>query len=117
MTEENRGDADQDLRIAPLRLAPDEVARFVATAFDSYSHGTAFVPRWGAEFLKHVVFDHPDMTSDHALGAYRSVSFFSPSTVTSIENPFELDAEQTIALDARRRRLRLRTAGSMGVVS
>ena len=70
MTEEKRGDADQDLRIAPLTLAPDEVARFVATAFDSYSHGTAFVPRWSGAYLKHVVFDHPDMTSDHALGAY-----------------------------------------------
>ena len=70
MTQDQRGGEDQELRIAPLTLAPDEVARFLATVYDASSHGTSFVPRWTGAFLKHVVFDHPAATRDHALAAY-----------------------------------------------
>ncbi len=70
MTSDPQGESDEDLRIAPLTLAPDVIAHFIAEVYDSYGHGTSFVPRWTAAFLDHVVFKHPETTPDHALGAY-----------------------------------------------
>jgi hypothetical protein len=70
MTQDQRGGEDQEMRIAPLTLAPDEVARFIAGVYDSHSHGPTFVPRWTGAFLKHIVFDNPAATKDHALAAY-----------------------------------------------
>ena len=66
----NASGHEQVLRIVPLALAPDEIARFVAEVYDTYGHGTSFIPRWTGAFLKHVVFDHPAVTPNHALAAY-----------------------------------------------
>ena len=66
----NAGGQEQVLRIVPLALAPDEIARFIAEVYDSYGHGASFIPRWTGPFLKHVVFDHPEVTPNHALAAY-----------------------------------------------
>ena len=60
----------EELRIGPLTLPPAEIARFIASVYDSYDHGTSFVPRWSGAFIKHVVLDHPQSTEDHALAAY-----------------------------------------------
>lgn len=62
--------ASEELRIGPLTLPPAEIARFIASVYDSYDHGTSFVPRWSGAFIKHVVLDHPQSTQDHALAAY-----------------------------------------------
>jgi hypothetical protein len=59
-----------ELTIAPLREEPSEIARFIASVYGSYPHGKSFVPCWTGPFLKHVIFDDPDFTPDHALGAY-----------------------------------------------
>jgi GNAT acetyltransferase-like protein len=62
--------APDELTIAPLSLAPDEIARFIAEVYDQHPHGKSFVPRWSGAFLKHVIFDDPQFTPDHALGAF-----------------------------------------------
>ena len=41
-----------------------------SAVYDTYDRGKSFVPRWTGDFIKHVVFDHPDVTPDHALAAY-----------------------------------------------
>ena len=70
MISDQQGGGDDDLHIVPLALAPDGIARFIAEVYDSYSHGTSFVPRWTGPFLNHVVFANPDTTPDHSLAAY-----------------------------------------------
>ena len=70
MTAHRTGTNNDDLRIQPLTLAPDVIARFIAEVYDSYGHGTSFVPRWTAAFLDRVVFKNPLSTPDHALAAY-----------------------------------------------
>ncbi len=70
MTSEQHGGSGEELRIAPLTLAPDAIARFIAGVYDSYNHGNSFVPRWTGAFLDHVVFKNPATTPDHALSAY-----------------------------------------------
>ena len=59
-----------ELCIVPLTLPAGEIARFIATVYDTYDHGKSFVPRWTGDFIKRVVFDHPEVTPDHALAAY-----------------------------------------------
>ena len=59
-----------ELVVRPLSISPDEIAGFIARTYDSHPHGKSFVPRWTGPFLKHLIFDHPDFTPDHALGAY-----------------------------------------------
>ena len=61
----------QELVIAPLTIEPSDIAQFISNAYDQHPHGSAFVPRWSGAALKHMIFDHPDFTPDHALGAYR----------------------------------------------
>ena len=63
-------DATDELIIAPLSIEPAEIARFIAKVYDQHPHGDSFVPRWKGSFLKHIIFDHPQFTPDHALGAY-----------------------------------------------
>ncbi|HUU24280.1 MAG TPA: GNAT family N-acetyltransferase [Methyloceanibacter sp.] len=63
-------DATEALTIAPLSIEPDEIARFIAKVYDQHPHGKSFVPRWSGAFLKHIIFDDPQFTPDHALGAY-----------------------------------------------
>ncbi len=70
MTSNQQRDHDEELRIAPLTLAPDVIAHFIAEVYNASSHGTAFVPRWTGAFLDHVVFKNPAVTPDHALAAY-----------------------------------------------
>ena len=62
--------ATEELAIAPLSIEPDEIARFIAKVYDQHPHGKSFVPRWSGAFLKHIIFDDPKFTPDHALGAY-----------------------------------------------
>ncbi len=56
--------------VRPLDLPPEAIARYISEVYDTYPHGKSFVPRWQGPFLKHIIFDHPDFTPDHALGAY-----------------------------------------------
>ena len=63
-------DTAQELTVAPLKIGPDEIAAFIARVYDQHPHGHSFVPRWTGPFLKHIIFDHPQFTPDHALGAY-----------------------------------------------
>lgn len=60
----------EELTIAPLSIGPDEIAAFIAKVYDQHPHGGSFVPRWKGSFLKHIIFDHPQFTPDHALGAH-----------------------------------------------
>lgn len=62
-------EAADELVVAPLTIGPDEIARFLSDVYDLHPHGKSFVPRWTGAFLKHIIFDHPDFTPDHALGA------------------------------------------------
>ena len=59
-----------ELVVAPLTIEPDEIARFLSEVYDLHPHGKSFVPRWNGAFLKHIIFDHPWFSPDHALGAY-----------------------------------------------
>lgn len=68
--EGSRSEAAEELTIAPLNIGPDEIAAFIAQIYDEYPHGSSFVPRWSGPFLRHIIFDHPQFTPDHALGAY-----------------------------------------------
>ncbi len=61
----------EEMTIAPLTIDPDAIARFIGEVYDSRPHGKSFVPRWSGPFFKHLIFDHPDFTPDHALGAYQ----------------------------------------------
>lgn len=67
---ESGSEAVEELVVAQLTIGPDEIARFLSDVYDLHPHGKSFVPRWSGAFLKHIIFDHPQFTPDHALGAY-----------------------------------------------
>lgn len=64
------GGPSVELSIVPLELEPAQIARFISEIYDGHPHGKSFVPRWRGPFLKHVIFDHPEFTPDHALAAF-----------------------------------------------
>lgn len=71
MSTENNSTQDEEVTVRALKEDPNTIARFISEVYDLHPHGKSFVPRWSGAFLNHIIFQNPDFTPDHAIGAYQ----------------------------------------------